>query len=205
MFFLLLSCALSSSAGASGIDGKSETPSKTFSGKLLTAGIERGNVKGLLINLQQARTAASSLSREMSRHPVSVNNVGNSIGSVVTTIPTPTMDMTATLPPRKKQVDLYMSQISPIVSSIKSDLESLRGGETDLKVSAKIKSDIDSQLEDLSNEVDKAVATNTKLTELTQNEPYQREILRQVAELQKSLGSMEKTGKKMMRILEKLQ
>ena len=204
MCFLFWSCAISSVAGASDIDGKSESPNKAAPGKVLTAGVERSNVKGLLINLQQARTAAGNLSEEMSRHPVSVNNVGNSIGSVVTTIPQPTMDMTATLPPRKQQVDMYMSQISPIISSIKADLESVRGGETELEVSGKIKSNLDSQLENLSSDVDKAVATNSKLTELTQNEPYPKEIMHQVSELQKSLSSMEKTGKKMMRILEKL-
>ena len=158
--------------------------------------VELGNVRDILLDVRRAKVAASHLYLEVTRHPITSYNYVDAMGPVMMEIPMPTFDMSEVLPARQKWVELYMQEITPALTYIKSDGDGIKSGEVDLNFSDKVRTKFDSLLQDAGTSIDKATACGVQLQKLTTAPPYDNlAIAKQTSELHKDLREVEKTTK----------
>jgi hypothetical protein len=166
--------------------------------------LELGNVRDILLDVDRAQKAASNLFDEVNRHPITTNMSANVIGTTVISMPQPAFAMSQVLPARKTWVDTYMSEIKPIIISMKQDLDAIRNGEADLHMSDKDEKALTPLLAEWATAIDKGAAATDELTKLTAGTPYNNSaIAKQASELHKAMKTIKKNGKKVLDILRK--
>jgi hypothetical protein len=166
--------------------------------------LELNNMRDILIDVQRAKGCASSLYDEVNRHPMTMVSMPNVVGATAYSIPQPIVDTSQLLPARQKWVELYMGEIKPIVTYMKTDMDAIRTGEAALQLAPSIEQELQPELDTWGKDIDQAFICTTNLEKLTAAPPYDnRAIAQQTTELHKTMSAMEKTGKRVVKIMKK--
>jgi hypothetical protein len=87
---------------------------------------------------------------------------------------------------------------------MKADMDAIRSGETALQLSSSIEQELKSELDTWGKDIDQAFTCTTNLEKLTAKPPYDnRAIAQQTTELHKTMSAMEKTGKRVVKVMKK--
>ncbi len=166
----------------------------------------KGGVRTLVLTLNEVREAgvaidkvkrlSADLYEEMTRHDVQLEEEPEIIGTTVVYIPV-NFDAGTYLPPRKKWVDLYMSQLGPLVTAMKSEI-------TDVEIA--VPEETKARLRLLFNDwvsVVTDVQTNlAALQNLTCGSAYDTQaIVQQAATVHADMEKLEETRKKIYSVV----
>jgi hypothetical protein len=171
---------------------------------LLTAGasvgsVELANVRDILLDVRRAQAAAVHLYGEVTRHPITGYSYADAMGPVMIEIPMPTFDMSQVLPARRQWVELYMGEISSVLTYVKNDMDSIKASGADLSLPAKDKPTFEKDLADASASIDRTVSYGEQLKKLTVAPPYDNvAIAKLISPLHKDWKEVEKTSKRLI-------
>jgi hypothetical protein len=128
------------------------------------------------------------------------------MGPVMMEIPMPTFDMSEVLPARKQWVELYIGEISSIISYVKSDLGEIQAKKDDLSVPPKDKDNFDKDLQNCASSIERVVDYGNQLKKATIAPPYDNLVIAKlISPMHKELKEVEKTTKKLMGQIKKAQ
>jgi hypothetical protein len=192
-------------AGIGAATSPSTTSIKSPGGQtLLTAGasvgsVELANVRDILLDVRRAQAAAVHLYGEVTRHPITGYSYADAMGPVMIEIPMPTFDMSQVLPARRQWVELYMGEISSVLTYVKNDMDSIKASGADLSLPAKDKPTFEKDLADASASIDRTVSYGEQLKKLTVAPPYDNvAIAKLISPLHKDWKEVEKTSKRLI-------
>jgi len=189
----LSTCCLAQNSGANQAAPNTKQP---LQAGVSTVDVELGDIRDILLDMKRAKVAASHLYDEVSRHPITMYNYATVMGPVMMTIPEPMFDMSEVLPARKKYVDLYMQELTPLISYVKNDLQGVQNGSSQLKLSEKVEDKFSKDMQECSSGADIVSQCATQLQQLTTAPPYDNlAIAKCTSSLHKELRKLEKSTK----------
>jgi hypothetical protein len=161
--------------------------------------VELANVRDILLDVRRAKEAAAHLYGEVTRHPITGYSYVDAMGPVMMEIPMPTFDMSQVLPARRQWVELYMGEISSVMTYVKADLDGIKAGAANLSLPEKDKPTFDKDLQECSASIDLAIGYGGQLKKLTGAPPYDNlSIAKLISPLHKELREVEKTTKRLI-------
>jgi hypothetical protein len=102
--------------------GSLGTPSNPIQGGVVKIDVTLNDLRDARLSTSRVRKAAANLYDEVTRQQVTMNYNPNVVGMAVIMTPSPSFTG-AYLPPRKKWVEAAMSEIGPIITLLKEDVD----------------------------------------------------------------------------------
>jgi hypothetical protein len=188
-------------------DPKSEpvgTPSNPIQGGVVKIDVTLNDLRDARLSTSRVRKAAANLYDEVTRQQVTMNYNPNVVGMAVIMTPSPSFSG-AYLPPRKKWVEAAMSEISPIITLLKEDV--------DLAIESNRRTEVGdaarAQLDPLRDEAFTAVKTSFDLYKQLERlcfgvSSYDNQAIASVAKsLDHEMKTLDKSLKKGIAVLQK--
>lgn len=170
----------SGSASTSGVD-----PSSTSSASPMQAGVQMIELNLTMLthvglDIKNLLKATDSLYDEVTIQPVSVITEPEVIGrGIIVNIPVGTQPVGPPAPPKKARVDLAMSHMRPVVSTLKADVDEFESGKARLDISDDTRKDLHPYFDTWIKTVNDISTNMAKLESVTTGPPYDNSSIAQ--------------------------
>ena len=157
------------------------------------------------LDLKSALKATTSLYDEVTIQPVRLITQPEMIGSgTIINVPIGTEPTGPPQPARKKQVDLAMSGMKPVIDMLKKNADEFMSGEKQLDLPQSVNARLQPQFKSWVSTVNDIALFETRLEQITQSPPYDNATIAQLtAAIQQSIKDLEKIRLSIYKVIRK--
>lgn len=173
----------------------SSTSSTPLEGGVQKVTVSLETLRDVGLDLKRLLKEVSGLYDEVTIRPVRMITQPEMIGpGMIINIPIGTQPIGPAEPPKKERVDLAMSEITPVVTMMKKNVDAFVAGDSELDLSADVQKQLQPEITSWVNSVNQLSAQFNALQQQTQGPPYSNDnIAAATGAMQTSIKELDKT------------
>jgi hypothetical protein len=179
------------------------SPSTQLQGGVQKIELSLQKLRDVGLDLKHLLKAVSGLYDEVTIRPVTIITEPEVVGrGIMINIPIGTMPTGPVEPPRKDRVDLAMSEIRPVISMMKKNVDAFVSGNTQLDLQPGVQQQLQPQIKVWTSTVDNLSTRLSNLDQLTQGPPYSNDaIASATAAMQQDIKALDKTRRDIYKVV----